>query len=215
MPELEAAGRSCLPAAAFVYPMLLSRIAAAFRPFDFDPVEFLPPLLEAHFPGLGEHSLRTALAADILAREIGLSASERIALRLGALYHDVGKLLVPTELLATSRELLPLELALVRRHVAHGLRLVRHARLPLFAYDAIAHHHERWDGLGYPLGLADQRIPLSARLVAVADVYDTLRSCRPYGPVFSRDEALAELARVSGRQLDPDIVSFAPSLSEA
>ncbi len=187
---------------------------AAFRPLDFDPIQVLPPLLEAHFPGLGDHSRRTALLAARLAQKLGQSPAERIALRLGALYHDVGKLIVPAGLLATPRRLLPPELALVRRHVAHGLRLLRETPLPLPAYDAIAHHHERWDGTGYPLGLAGPRIPLSARLVAVADVYDTLRSQRPYGPVFSRAEALSELRQAAGRQLDPDIVPLAALISE-
>jgi putative two-component system response regulator len=187
---------------------------AAFHPLDFDPIEVLPPLLEAHFPGLGDHSRRTALLAGRLAQKFGLSPAERIALRLGALYHDVGKLLVPVEILAKSGRLLPPELAIVRRHVVHGLRLLRETPIPLPAYDAIAHHHERWDGNGYPLGLAGPRIPLSARLVAVADVYDTLRSQRPYGPVFSRAEALAELRRAAGRQLDPGLVPLAALISE-
>ncbi len=133
---------------------------------------------------------------------------------MGALYHDMGKLLVPRELLAKPGKLLPPELAIVRRHVFHGLRLLRDAPLPLPTYDSIAHHHERWDGKGYPLGLAGPRIPLSARLVAVADVYDTLRNPRPYGSVFSRAEALAELHRVAGRQLDPGLVPFVSQISE-
>jgi putative nucleotidyltransferase with HDIG domain len=187
---------------------------AAFLPFDFDSVELLPPLLEAHCPGLGDHSIRAALAADLLASRLALPAAERIALRLGALYHDAGKLLVPAALLVAPRGLVPAEFAIVRRHVALGLRLLRHTSLPLFAHDAIAHHHERWDGKGYPLGLAGLRIPFPARLLAVVDVYDTLRSRRSYGPVFSREEALRELAYVAGRQLDPDLVPLAELLSE-
>jgi putative nucleotidyltransferase with HDIG domain len=187
---------------------------AAFLPFDYDPVELLPPLLNAHLPGLGDHSLRSARAVGLLAQHLGLAAADRVALRLGALYHDVGKLYVPSDLLSVPRGFLPEEKAIVRRHVALGLRLLGKTPLPLFAYDAIAHHHERWDGKGYPLGLAGRRIPLSARLLALVDVYDTLRNRRSYGPVFSREEALRELADVAGRQLDPDLAPLAALLSE-
>jgi putative nucleotidyltransferase with HDIG domain len=186
----------------------------AFLPFEYDPFEMLPPLLDAHHPGLGGHCLRTALAAGLLARRLGFSALDCLALRLGALYHDAGKLFVPSSLLAAPRGLTVEELELVRRHVASGLRLLRHTALPLVASDAIAHHHERWDGKGYPLGLNGHRIPLAGRLLAVIDVYDTIRSPRPYGPVLSREEALELLDRVAGSQLDPDLVPLAARLPE-
>jgi putative nucleotidyltransferase with HDIG domain len=190
-------------------------LSHAFLPFDYDPFELLPPLLDAHHPGLGGHCLRVAFAAGLLARRLGLCATDCLSMRLGALYHDAGKLFVPPALLAAPRGLTPEEMALVRRHVASGLRLLRQTALPFVASDAIAHHHERWDGNGYPLGLSERRIPLAGRLLAVIDVYDTIRSPRPYGPILSREEALSQLARVAGSQLDPSLVPLATMLPEA
>jgi len=187
---------------------------APFRPLEVDPWVCLPPLLEAHQVGLGAHSLRTSRKVAALAHLLALPAEQRLALSLGALYHDVGKLYLPAGLLAAGRTLTPEETLLVRRHVSYALRLLRETPLAQVTIDAIAHHHERWDGGGYPLGLAEKRIPLPARIVALADVYDTLPHSRPYGPVLTHGEALEELGRTAGRQLDPSLVSLADLFSE-
>lgn len=214
MPETEeAVGCSRPPLPPSIMTTTTSPVAA-FLPFDYDPVELLPPLLEAHLPGLGEHCLRTALLADSLALRLALPAAERFALRLGALYHDAGKLYLPATLLKLERSLTEDELAAVCRHVPFTLRLLAGAPLPIAARDAIAHHHERWDGRGYPLGLAGPRIPRTARILAVADVYDTLTHPRSYGPVLTRGEALDELARSAGSQLDPEVVPLAALFPE-
>jgi putative nucleotidyltransferase with HDIG domain len=187
---------------------------AAFRPLEYDPWVYLPPLLEAHHAGLGAHSLRSACKIAILARHLAMPAERQAALAIGALYHDVGKLYLPTGILAARRSLSGSEMVLVRRHVSWALRILREAPLSAASLDAIAHHHERWNGDGYPLGLAGTRIPFSARLLALVDVYDTLTHPRPYGPLLSHIDAMAELARAAGRQLDPGLVPLADLFSE-
>jgi putative nucleotidyltransferase with HDIG domain len=189
-------------------------VMALFLPGKLDPWLYLPPLLEAHLPGLGGHCLRTSRKVAALSRLLAWPAEGELALSLAALYHDVGKLYLPARLLATRKPLTPKETALVRRHVPFALRLLASSTLPKESLEAIAHHHERWDGGGYPLGLAGPRIPWGARLLALADVYDTLTHPRSYGRVLTRREALGELRRSAGRQLDPGLVPFAYLLSE-
>jgi len=124
---------------------------APFRPLEFDPWVYLPPLLEAHQAGLGAHCLRTCRKVGALAHLLAIPEEQRLALSLGALYHDVGKLYLPAGLLSAGRTLTPEETLLVRRHVPFALRILREAPLAEVSIDAIAHHHERWDGGGYPL----------------------------------------------------------------
>ncbi len=166
-------------------------------------------LLETHSPQLALHSLRVASLTQEISLLCGYSENP-VDLRLGALLHDLGKILLPTELLAAARPLAADEHALVRRHPIEGVALLADAfHVPPFAtIDSIAHHHERWDGAGYPCGLVGARIPLSARIVAVADVLEVLLRPRPYQDLAPKDP-LAELRAAAGVQLDPDLTEHA------
>lgn len=128
-------------------------------------------------------------------------------------WHDLGKSALPAELLERRGPLNAADRGDLRRHVEEGLRLMRGAfglglpvRLRELAIEIIESHHEFWDGQGYPRGLAGEQIPLSGRIVAVADVYDALRSERPYKPGFTHARARTLVLQQRGRQFDPVVV---------
>lgn len=141
------------------------------------------------------HSCRVARLATALGEALGLPREAVRTLYLGGLLHDVGKGVVPAEVLRKPGRLLPEERRLVEAHAAAGEAVVRQLAPDMAPdiVDAIRHHHERLDGSGYPDGLCGGEISPVARIIAVADVYDALRSDRPYRPALSREEALGVL----------------------
>jgi putative nucleotidyltransferase with HDIG domain len=170
-------------------------------------LERLVLALEARAPGTVGHSRRVGIYAAGLARDAGLSRAEaRRVKRAGAL-HDVGKTKVPAEILNKSQPLNEEEKALVRSHAEIGAAMVADLADPDLTA-TIRHHHERFDGGGYPDGLARERIPLGARIVAVCDTFDALTSRRPYRPPIGFPEALDLLDREAGSQLDPGLVTL-------
>jgi putative nucleotidyltransferase with HDIG domain len=161
------------------------------------------------------HSVRVARYAVALARRLAVGDDLVAAVEWGALLHDVGKIAVPAEILHKAGPLTAAEEAVMRRHPRHGYRLLRDLVFLGPALDVVLSHHERWDGAGYPNRLARERIPLAARIFAVADTYDAITSDRPYRPARGHAEAVAELARVAGTQLDPRLVAAFLALPEA
>jgi HD-GYP domain-containing protein (c-di-GMP phosphodiesterase class II) len=141
-----------------------------------------------------------------MAKTIGLDKERLSVLRLGALLHDVGKLAVPPAVLLKPGPLTEIEFVQVRRHPAAGVRMLRSLDAPREILPSVLHHHERWDGAGYPRGRAGERIPLEARILTVADSFDAMTSTRPYRPPRQVPEALEELHRCSGSQFDPELV---------
>jgi len=137
-------------------------------------------------------------------------------LRLGALLHDVGKLVVPSGVLLKCGPLTEEELRLMRRHPAAGARMLRTLGAPETILPLVLHHHERWDGDGYPTGRRGDDIPLEARVLCIADSFDAMTSTRPYRASWTPDKALEELERCAGTQFDPELVgAFASAWSEA
>jgi putative nucleotidyltransferase with HDIG domain len=152
------------------------------------------------------HCERLVRTSDAIAERLGVSAEARADVRLGACLHDVGKVGVPDDLLTAPRSLSEAEFAQLKRHSQVGADILAGIDSWHAVRDIVRHHHERWDGFGYPAGLAGSNIPVGARIVAVADTYDVIREGRPYCPPRSFESALTELDAQKGRQFDPDCV---------
>ena len=148
------------------------------------------------------HCQRVAFFACVLADSMGMDAKSLFWFRLGALLHDIGKIIVPTEVLNKAGDLTKEEWAIMKRHPEAGLQLVADIDFPGDVRAIIRNHHERWDGTGYPDGLRAEEIPFSARILCVADVYDALTTARSYRDSLSHARA-AEVMRSSTGQFDP------------
>ena len=155
--------------------------------------------------GVG-HVQRTQIYATGIGENLGLTENEIDALRTGALLHDIGKLAVPDNILNKPGRLSPAELEKTKIHSIVGASILEKVGFNCPVVPTVKYHHEMWDGSGYPAGLQGAEIPLTARILAVADTYDTLRSARPYRPAISRDEARRFLSANAGTQFDPKIV---------
>jgi len=154
----------------------------------------------------GEHTAAVSGLALAIATELKLSADERRCVELGALLHDVGKLSIPDRVLTKPGPLNELEWTAMRRHAALGERLLAHILDQADVLAIVRSHHERWDGAGYPDGKRGEDIPLSARIVAVADAFQAMIEPRPYRKPRTPASALEEIASESGRQFDPACV---------
>ena len=153
------------------------------------------------------HAERVRAYAQLIANEMRLGPRDRELLNWAALLHDIGKLNVPSEILTKAGRPTDEEWSILRRHPEFGMELVAPLRGWLGQWtDAVAQHHERWDGNGYPAGISGDRIALAARIVAVADVFDVITSARSYKEASASDAARNELARCAGTQLDPRVV---------
>lgn len=152
------------------------------------------------------HTERVVQLAAQLGAEVGLSAEQLQALRLGAYLHDVGKLAIPDAVLLKPGPLDTEEWRLMKLHTDEGLKLVsRMSSLPKGVLEVVGSHHERWDGQGYPQGLQGEGIPLLARIFALCDVYDALTHARPYKAAWTTEAARAELTAQCGKQFDPEL----------
>jgi putative nucleotidyltransferase with HDIG domain len=166
----------------------------------------LVEVVSGHDNYTADHSCRVADYVAGIARLMNMSATEIALVRKAALVHDIGKVAVPEQVLQKRGPLTEDEAKLVRMHPVVGAGMLsRIAGLEVLV-PIVLHHHERWDGLGYPRGLSGVDIPIQSRMIFVADAYDAMTTRRPYGPTLTPHQALAELRKSSGRQFDPLMV---------
>lgn len=153
------------------------------------------------------HSSNVARYAEVLAREMGLPPSEVELIASAAAVHDLGKIGISNKALRKSGPLSAEEWREMKTHPEIGARILSHFRSYRGGVKYVLHHHERWDGKGYPAGLRGEQIPLGARVIAVADAFDAMTTDRPYRRHLSREEAIQRLRDASGTQLDPVAVA--------
>lgn len=166
----------------------------------------LTGLLEQHDPYTKNHSENVAMLSKKLAEKIELSKEKTLRVYYAGLVHDIGKTIIPGDVLRKVDRLSADEFNHIKRHPVYGYRsLSKSSELKDIA-DIVLHHHERWDGRGYPHQLSQEDIPIESRIITVVDAYDAMRSDRPYREAQSKEYAFEELKRNSGTQFDPDIV---------
>jgi len=173
---------------------------------SLEAIESLNATVEAKDPDTAGHSLRVQRVALAIAAQLDLTAQQLDALRFGSLFHDIGKIAVPDGILVKPAKLDYWEYAQMKTHSAEGARIVGKFGRLRDAVPIIRHHHERWDGNGYPDGLAGSAIPLEAAIVGLADAWDAMTTDRPYHRALSEAEALAEVRAGRGTQFSPVVV---------
>jgi putative two-component system response regulator len=180
------------------------------RATELEIIKRLGQAVESRDEETGEHIERIAGLSHKLALAAGLSADEAELLRRASAMHDVGKIAIPDKILQKPEPLTREERDVMQRHTEVGGDLLAGSRSPVVRLgEVIARtHHERWDGTGYPAGLAGEEIPLAGRICAVCDVYDALVSARPYKDAWTVDDAIEEIRLQSGRHFDPRLVEL-------
>jgi putative two-component system response regulator len=183
-------------------------LIAELRLREFETLRVLARTAEFRDSDTGAHLTRMAEYSRLIAIKLKLDDDTVQKIFLAAPMHDVGKIGIPDQILLKPGKLTAQEWAEMKRHADYGNEILRHANTPVLKLGAeIAWcHHESWDGMGYPRGLIGEQIPISARIVAVADVFDALTTKRPYKVAWSVSEALEELKNLAAVKLDPACV---------
>ncbi len=187
-----------------------SPAAVASAPETRDAIEHavveLVEALRSHHLGTAEHSNRLASDCRIVGDELGLQPDLLFELELVAILHDIGKLAVPARILDLPRPLNSRERVLLRAHTVHGAEILAEIAGLAQLAPLVRASHERWDGTGYPDGLAGERIPLAARIVSTVDAFDAMTNDRPYRRALGRLEARRRIRGGAGTAFDPAVV---------
>ena len=171
-----------------------------------DAVEVLAAAVELKDAGTGGHIYRTAILASACLEQVDPHLAAHDEINYAFLLHDVGKIGVPDSILNKPGPLDVNEWNVMRRHPEMGAKLIGPLGFDEVVGDVILHHHERWDGSGYPFGLRAEDIPLGARVLAVADAYDAMTCERPYSAPVEMDDALTIIELSAGKHFDPEVV---------
>ena len=194
----------------FFFPLILARrsfeLYTKMRKIYLDTIRALATAIDAKDPYTKGHSERVAKMALALAQELYLPEREIEKIEYTALLHDIGKIGVDERILGKDDGLTDEEFKKIKEHTVTGAKIIEPIDFLKDSYEAIYHHHERYDGDGYPNGIKEKDIPLSARIITVADAYDAMGSDRPYRKKLSQDKIMEELTEQSGKQFDPEVV---------
>jgi putative nucleotidyltransferase with HDIG domain len=172
--------------------------------------------LEEKDPYTSGHSERVCYYADIICKRLSLPPKERSELQIASYLHDIGKVGISNRFINKKGTLSSTDWAIIKQHTSKSIELLVPLNLSPNIISYIQHHHERFDGTGYPDGLEGDKIPLGARIIAISDSYDSMTSERPYRKPLSNGEAKNELLKCAGKQFDPNLVSiFLDVLKEA
>jgi putative two-component system response regulator len=185
-----------------------------FHEAELEAAQRLALACEFRDDDTNQHAQRVGRTAALLAAEVGLPSDEIELIRYAAPLHDIGKIGIADSILLKPGRLRPDELAVMQTHTLIGSQILADSssRLLQVGEEIARTHHERWDGRGYPAGLAGEDIPVTGRVTAVADVFDALNFSRPYKEAWPLDAALAEMELSAGRQLDPELVAVLRTL---
>lgn len=171
-----------------------------------DTVRALVRVAAMREKGADQHSARVAVLAVATGEKLGMSDEELLVLRRAAELHDIGKVAISESILGKLGRLTEEELKVMRQHAMLALEILGAVPSLQPTLPLIKHHHERWDGTGYPDGLAGEEIPLGARIIAIAEAYDIMTQGAPWKEPLSVEEAKAETQRCAGTQFDPKVV---------
>ena len=174
----------------------------------FATAEALATAIDAKDQTTHCHVRRVQIYAAGMGEVLGLTRDEIAALKAGALLHDIGKLAVPAHIINKPGRLTPAEFEKMKIHTTVGAQILSRVDFPYSVTPIVRHHHEQWDGLGYPDGLREEQIPITARIISVVDCFDSVREDRPFRRGMTRDEAIAFLLRGSGTHFDPNVVEL-------
>src|SRR6266446_2009095 len=205
---------TCLLAAYLIYRSSIARLKTksdeteALVRLHLATAEALATAIDAKDQTTHCHVRRVQIYAAGMGQVLGLPAAEIAALKAGALLHDIGKLAVPAHIINKPGKLTPAEFEKMKIHTTVGAQILSRVDFPYPVIPIVRHHHEQWDGHGYPDGLKGKQIPITARIISVVDCFDSVREDRPFRRGMTRDEAIALLLRGSGTHFDPRIVEL-------
>jgi HD-GYP domain-containing protein (c-di-GMP phosphodiesterase class II) len=164
--------------------------------------------LEEKDPYTSGHSERVCYYSDFISKRLSFPPKERNELQIASYLHDIGKIGISNRFINKKGTLTPTDWAIIKQHTRKSIELLMPLNLPPNILSYIQHHHERYDGTGYPDGLTGEQIPIGARIIAISDSYDSMTSDRPYRKPLTNGDAKNELVKNAGKQFDPNLVSL-------